>query len=142
MPATRPLLLATGLALALGGGVAVAQTGGYIVRSRTVIRIAPPPREARGERLKWKESKANKCLPVGDIAAAMNTGEKHMDLLLRNRTRMRVKFKGGCRGEDFYAGFYVEPSPDGMLCADRDAVRARTGTSCRIDRFRRLTLDR
>ena len=142
MPLPRPLLLTAGLALALGGGVAAAQNGGYILRSRTVIRIAPPPREARGERLKWKESKANRCLPLGDITAAVDTGERHMDLLLHNRTRLRARFKKGCRGDDFYAGFYVEPSADGLLCTDRDVVRARTGMSCRIDRFRRLTLDR
>ena len=130
------------MTLTAGGGIAWAQkTGGYILRTRSVVRIAPSARADR-DGLKWEESKAGKCLPLGDVAAAVGTGERNMDLLLRNRTRMRVKFKKGCRGDDFYAGFYVEPSPDGLLCADRDVVRARSGMTCRIDRFRRLTLDR
>lgn len=144
MPLSRPALLTSALALSLCGGVAaVAQTSGtLIMRSRTVVRVAPPSRPVPDTELKWDESKANKCQPLGDIAAAVATGERHMDLLMRNRTRIRARFKRGCRGDDFYAGFYVEPSQDGMLCANRDSVRARTGMTCRIDRFRRLTLDR
>ena len=124
------------------GGVAWAQTsGGMVYRSRTIVRIAPPP-AAETRTRKWKESKAAKCQPLRDIAAAVSSTSDHMDLVMRNRTRIRTKFKRGCRGDDFYAGFYVEPSEDGMLCADRDSVRARTGMTCRIDQFRRLTLDR
>lgn len=129
--------------LALGlVGAAVAQTsGGIILRSRTIVRVTPPVLVRDDPTLKWEESKAAKCQPLRSFAAALGTGDRHMDLLLRDGTRLRVRFPKSCRGQDFYAGFYVQPAGDGMLCAGRDSVRARSGMSCRIDRFRRLTLD-
>jgi hypothetical protein len=39
---------------------------------------------------------------------------------------------------DYYFGVYVRPNADGMICADRDAFRARSGGSCGIERFRLL----
>lgn len=126
---------------ALGMGTAAAQTVGSVrVQARSVVRIAPPrfPREP-GE-AKWKERKAAKCQPLRSVAAALGTGDRHMDVLLRDGTRMRARFAKGCRGQDFYAGFYAEPAADGLLCAGRDTVRARSGMSCRIERFRRLAI--
>ncbi len=142
-PSPRALpALAISLALAGAVGVAEAQTrGGIVLRSRTIVRVAPPRVTQDDPRLRWKESKAAKCQPLEDIRAALGTGDRRMDLLMRNGTRLRARFDKRCRAEEFYAGFYVRPSPDGMLCADRDTVRARSGMTCRIDRFRRLTLD-
>ena len=140
--ATPVLALSLALALAAAVGVAEAQTrGGIVLRSRTIVRVAPPRVVQDDPRLKWKEGKAAKCQPLGDFRAALSTGERHMDLLMRNGTRLRARFDKRCRAADFYAGFYVRPSPDGMLCADRDTVRARSGMTCRIEKFRRLTLD-
>ena len=106
-----------------------------------MVRVAPRPVSRATEGLKWKERKAAKCQPLRSLAAALGTGDRHMDIAMRDGTRMRARFAKGCRGQDFYAGFYAEPSPDGLLCADRDSVRARSGMTCRIDRFRRLSLD-
>lgn len=143
--ASRPILLIASAALAtvgLGVGAATAQSIGTIrTQPRSIVRVAPP-RVARDTReLEWKERKAAKCQPLRSIAAALGTGDRHLDVLLRDGTRMRARFAKGCRGQDFYAGFYAEPSADGLLCAGRDSVRARSGMMCRIDRFRSLSLD-
>ncbi len=146
-PAPRPRALSTlalALAIAVAGlvGVAEAQTrGGVVFRSQQIVRVAPPRPSRDDPRLKWDERKAAKCQPLGAFRAALSTGERHMDLLMRDGTRLRARFDKRCRAEEFYAGFYVRPSPDGMLCADRDTVRARSGMTCRIERFRRLVLD-
>ena len=137
---STPLLLAAVLGTA-GVGAATAQTM-RVIRSQTraIVRVAPPAIVRDTDELEWKESKTAKCQPLRSVAAALSTGDRHMDLLLRDGTRLRARFAKGCRGQDFYAGFYAEPSADGLLCAGRDQVRARTGMICRIDRFRRLSL--
>jgi hypothetical protein len=55
---------------------------------------------------------------------------------------LRARLDHGCRALDFYSGFYLRPAPDGNICADRDSVRARSGASCEISRFRRLVAER
>ena len=137
--AATAVLLAS---LALGGAADAQTAGGVILRSRTIVRITPPAVIREDPDIRWKESKAAKCQPLAGFAAAVATESDHMDLLVRDGTRLRARFNRGCRGEDFYAGFYVRPSPDGMLCAGRDSVRARSGMTCRIDKFRRLRAER
>lgn len=127
---------------ALGGAADAQMTGGVILRSRTIVRITPPAVIREDPDIRWKESKTGKCQPLAGFVAAVATESDHMDLMVRDGTRLRARFPRGCRGEDFYAGFYVRPSPDGMLCAGRDSVRARSGMTCRIDKFRRLTAER
>ncbi len=147
--ASRPTLLIASAVLAtvgVGVGAATAQGMGQSMgtiraQTRSMVRVAPPPVERDTRELEWKERKAAKCQPLRSIAAALGTGDRHMDVLLRDGTRMRARFAKGCRGQDFYAGFYAEPSADGLLCAGRDSVRARSGLMCRIDRFRGLSLD-
>ena len=51
---------------------------------------------------------------------------------------MRARLQDECPALDYYRGFYVRPQPDGRICADRDAIRTRSGGDCGIDRFRRL----
>src|SRR3546814_1269102 len=59
-----------------------------------------------------------------------------IDLITRQRQRLRAQLNRGCRALDFYAGFYMEGSKDGKLCEDRDQIHARTGAKCEIDKFR------
>lgn len=135
------VVLAAVLASGLVGSASAQTARGVVYHSRTVLRIAPPRLIRDDPALKWEEKKAAKCQPLRSIAAALGTGERHLDLLMRDGTRMRAKFPKSCRGQDFYAGFYVSPTEDGMICANRDVLKARSGMACRIDRFRRLQLD-
>ena len=112
-----------------------------IIREQTVIRvplrplpIVPLPSPAA----EWKEVRGPKCLDRASIAGAMLFNSKAVDFILRDQTRMRARLQNSCPALDYYAGFYLKPTADGRICQDRDAVHARTGGECRIERFRML----
>ena len=85
----------------------------------------------------WDEEKGPKCLAVGAVAGAMLSGRDSIDLVLRNRQRVRARLDSDCDGLDFYGGFYMQ-TEDGEVCAKRDSIRSRVGGMCRIEKFRLL----
>lgn len=87
----------------------------------------------------WRESRGARCVSPDQIAAATVNGPRTVDLLLRDRTRLRARLQNDCPALDYYSGFYLKPNADGKVCADRDAVHARSGGACEIDAFRKLT---
>ncbi len=64
------------------------------------------------------------------------TRDDSIDLLTDERQRLRARLDENCRTLDFYSGFYVERTDDGMVCADRDVIQARSGVRCEIAEFR------
>ena len=96
------------------------------------VPVRPMP-----NRIDWEEHKGPKCIPSGSIRAAMVSNREHVDFLLFDRTRLRARLSDDCPALDFYSGFYLTPE-DGKICAKRDGIHSRIGTSCRIERFRRL----
>lgn len=113
----------------------------WTIRERVVIRV--PRREPGPDSpVRWKEHKAPRCLKLDEVAAATIAAPASVDLLMSNGRRVRAHLEGECRSAGFYSGFYVRPGPDGKLCADRDAIRIRSGAACEIDRFKLLTQKR
>ncbi len=110
-------------------------------RSRVVVRVqtAQPPMTPAGD---LREKKGPKCIAMGDILAAAVLARSSVDLVLRGGYRVRARFSASCPGLDYYSGFYIVPSSDGKLCADRDAIRDRAGGECAIDKFRQLVARR
>lgn len=86
----------------------------------------------------WKEKKAPKCVPMRNILGMQATQRDSIDLITRQRQRLRARLNDGCRALDFYAGFYMEGNKDGRLCEGRDQLHARTGAKCEVDKFRLL----
>ena len=110
------------------------------VRVMTVQRqliVSVPVRPHPIVQFRWEEDKGPKCVPVGAIAWALLAGEDSIDLVLRNRQRIRAKLDGDCAGLDFYGGLYIHTG-DGQVCAKRDSIRSRVGGTCRIEKFRML----
>ena len=105
------------------------------VQRQMILRV--PVRPYPRMTFKWEEEKGPKCLPVGAIAGAMLSGPDSIDIVLRNRQRMRARLDNDCEGLDFYGGLYLQ-TEDGQLCAKRDSIRSRMGGTCRIDKFRML----
>ncbi len=110
-------------------------------RSRVVVRvqtssISIAPASA------LREKKGPRCVPIDEILAAGVLARSSVDLVLRGGYRMRARFSASCPGLDYYSGFYLVPSADGKICADRDAIRDRAGGECAIDKFRRLVAAR
>ena len=102
---------------------------------RTPWRAAAPP-------VRWDERKAPKCVPVAELSGATILERASVDLMMTSGQRIRAKLGDDCPTLDFYSGFYVKPSSDGMICADRDSIRSRSGGTCPIRRFRLLVPQR
>ena len=113
-----------------------------MVREQILIRVPARIRSAPNGPLpmpiEWKESKGPKCIPMKAIAGATLLSQSSFDLLLRDRSRIRAKLEKSCPALDYYYGFYIRPTGDGQICADRDSVRSRMGGQCGIERFRTL----
>ena len=108
----------------------------FTMRSRVVVRVqtnAPPPPP-----VKLSEKKGPKCVPMADVLGAAVIAGNSVDFVLRGGKRMRARFSANCPALDYYSGFYIKPSADGMICSDRDSIRSRAGGECSIDRFRML----
>ncbi len=84
----------------------------------------------------WKEKKAPKCVAMRNILGMQAVQRDSIDIITRQKQRLRAQLNRGCRALDFYAGFYMQGSKDGKLCEDRDQIHARTGAKCEIDKFR------
>lgn len=142
----RPIFFAAALLCGTAAAVADAQTSSArrmtIIREQRVIRIPLQPMTAiplPRPTPEWKERRGPKCIARADIVGASLSGTSSIDFMLRDRTRLRAKLERSCPGIDYYAGFYVNPTSDGKVCEDRDAVHARSGGECQIDGFRKLT---
>ena len=110
------------------------------VRTMTIQRqmiLRVPVRPHPRVNFRWEEEKGPKCLPVRAIAGAMLSGSHSIDILLRDRQRIRAKLDNECKGLDFYGRFYLQ-TEDGQFCAKRDVIRSRMGGTCQIEKFRLL----
>jgi hypothetical protein len=142
----HPGLSVTLLALALpvlGAGDRVSrarvEAAQLTIRERIVIRVPRMPMATAAPKpIKWKEKKGPKCVAAAGMAGALISARNQVDLVMVGGKRLRVKLDGDCRPLDYYGGFYLRPASDGMICADRDAIRVRSGASCEIDQFRLL----
>jgi hypothetical protein len=128
-----PLLL--GLFGAQAGTVGQAVTR-LIIQDEVILRVPVQPRPLMPE-IEWVEKKGPKCIPAAAIRRAMLSGSEQVDFVLVNRARIRAQFDEDCPALDFYGGFYLQPA-DERLCAHRDAIHSRIGSSCTIERFKEL----
>ncbi len=119
---------------------------GLTVHQQVIIRVSPAPR-APGSRMGnlrqntntiWREERGPRCIPIRHVMGAAQIGQESIDLVLRDASRVRARLERRCVAMDYYFGVYVRPNADGMICADRDEFRARSGSSCGIERFRLL----
>ncbi|MEA3012934.1 MAG: hypothetical protein QOD42_1479 [Sphingomonadales bacterium] len=122
------------------------QGGSVTIHQQIIIRVSPGGRRAMAEQSRalglgpvtWREDRGPRCIVARQIAHADLLRQESFDLVLRDRTRVRARLARRCPALDYYVGFYISPTPDGLICADRDSIRSRAGGECRIDRFRSL----
>jgi hypothetical protein len=131
------------LAVVLGLPAPAPEPAGYqqvTVREQLIVRV--PVRVSQmtpmASLFEWKESKGPRCVPTRAIAGAALLSENSVDLILRDRRRFRAKLDNSCPELDYYFGFYINATIDGLVCADRDIIRSRVGGQCGIERFRAL----
>jgi hypothetical protein len=107
-----------------------------VVREELILRV-PVIRPRIARPIRWEEKKGPKCIGADQIVAAALGGERSIDFLLSDRTRIRAQMDDDCPTLDFYGNFYIQPE-DERVCAKRDEIRSRIGGSCRIEKFRRM----
>lgn len=142
-----PLPLAAALLLALVSGSAPAQRPQFreaqvLIQQQVIVRVPRLP-SAQMRPIVWKEGKKGpKCIALATLAGALITQPRSIDLVLQGGSRIRAQIDKRCPSLDFYSGFYLKPTADGQICADRDSLRTRGGRACEIDRFRTLIAER
>ncbi len=118
-------------------GIEVAQVS---IRRTVVIRVpnaSPPP-----PRIRWREKKTLKCVPVSQLGGYAISQPDSIDLIVKGGARYRAKLERGCPSIAFYSGFYIQPPADGRVCAGRDMFHSRAGGQCGIDKLRTLVPDK
>jgi len=98
--------------------------------------IPPPPEEPPPERL--KQRRMPKCVPVVAIAGVRPLANNRLMLFLRDHRLVGVDLARNCTAQDFYMGFYVSTTSDGLMCAGRDTIHSRAGTTCTIAKVHEL----
>ncbi|HYI49595.1 MAG TPA: hypothetical protein VEX35_14145 [Allosphingosinicella sp.] len=116
------------------------QGGSVTFHQQIIIRVSPGANRAMAQQrpINWQEERGPRCIPARQIAHAALMRQQSFDLILRDRTRLRARLERRCPALDYYVGFYISPTRDGLICAERDSIRSRAGGECRIDRFRTL----
>jgi hypothetical protein len=119
------------------------------IEQRVIVRIAPPGPRLRQSMVpelaplappRMSERKMGKCVPVAGIAAVQPDAGGNLLLFMRDRRLVSANLEKACRARDFYSGFYLERTRDGMLCVDRDKLHSRSGANCAISRMRQLVV--
>lgn len=115
------------------------------VTIRIAPRAAPPPmpvamfaQDSVLEGPRFAERKAGKCLPIGAIAGVQPVSTRKLLLTMRDNRMFTAELEKGCQARDYYSGFLVAQSGDGMICKDRDKLRARSGATCEVSGFRQI----
>jgi len=96
----------------------------------TFLTPPPPTVPQRGP-----ERRQIKCVAMTALAGVRLSGPNQLTLILRDDRMILATLPRICSASAFYSGFYVEPTPDGMLCARRDVVHSRAGANCSLSRL-------
>jgi hypothetical protein len=114
------------------------------IEQRMTIRIAPRAPSPRPFVLDgpnfphFTERNIGRCLPIAGIVGVQPGGGDRLMLFMRDRRTVSLGLEKSCRAQDFYSGFYVERSPDGQICVDRDRLQSRSGANCALTRIRQI----
>jgi hypothetical protein len=130
-----------------GGPLAADNADQVRIEQHFSIRISPggpmmPPdmmddlMDERPER--FEERAMGKCFAAGAIAGVQSTQGNRLLLFMRDQHIISAVLEKACRARDFYSGFYIERSPDGLICVNRDKLQSRSGANCRIAKLRAL----
>ncbi len=93
---------------------------------------------ARGGSNRFEERGMGKCVPVSAISGVQISAQNRLILFMRDQRIISAALEKGCGARDFYSGFYVERSTDGMMCSGRETLQSRTGVSCKLGKLRQL----
>ncbi len=124
-------------ALAAAAGQTSVLYAQVVIEQRTVVRVRPVTLNPKPE-IRWQEKKGPNCILTSNLAGALVSSVNTVDLVLRGGVRVRAKLEKTCSSIDFYQGFYVARSKDGLICSGRETIRSRVGGECQIEKFKLL----
>lgn len=147
LPQPAPVSVAVGEALEAVDPAEQPVVNQVRIEQRVTIRIAPRDPSIRPSMLaemapdfaaqRIMERKMGKCVPVSGIAAVQPDGSRLL-LFMRDQRLVSASLEKTCSARDFYKGFYLERTGDGLLCVERDKLHSRAGASCEISKMRQL----
>jgi hypothetical protein len=117
------------------------------IEQRVTIRVsprqAPMPAmmfeaDSGSSGARFIERKYGKCLPMSGIVGVQPVSGRKLLLIMRDERMFTAELEKGCQARDFYSGFLVAKSSDGMICKERDKLRARSGATCEVNGFRQI----
>ncbi|HTN15308.1 MAG TPA: hypothetical protein VL094_10930 [Sphingomonadaceae bacterium] len=85
-----------------------------------------------------EERKFGNCISAEGIAGVATSADNRLLLFMRDRKVISAALEKACSARDFYSGFYVQHTEDGMLCVKRDKIHSRAGAKCELKQFRQL----
>lgn len=83
------------------------------------------------------ERKIGNCVSISRIAG-VQTNVDRLLLYMSDRRVVSARLERACSPRDFYSGFYLSKSDDGLLCVDRDTLQSRSGANCKLSQIRQL----
>ncbi len=102
------------------------------------VPLSAPSMDAKADKSAAKISKKGRgCVPVEAIAGAVVADDRTVELSLKDGSRWRMRFADACPALGYYQGFYYRRAQAKYLCAQHDAVIARSGGECPIDSLTR-----
>jgi hypothetical protein len=126
------------------------ELGQVRIEQRVVIRISPSSPAAREQMMadltrrrtsptSYEEEKLKGCIAIsGIVGVEPAPAQNRLLLFMRDRRILSAALERACDARDYYAGFYIERSEDGQLCARRDLLQSRAGASCKVAQLNRL----
>lgn len=109
-----------------------------IVRITPLGRVAPPPVVSLPSDAAPRRRPGNaaaECIPIAGIAGVRIGDERNLLLYMHDRRVIGTQLERSCQVSSFYSGFYVERPADGLLCAGRERLHARSGADCLLGSF-------
>jgi hypothetical protein len=98
---------------------------------RGTFFVPPPPVPSK----RAPDRRQIRCVALSALGGLRLSGANQITLVLRDERMVLATLPKICSASAFYSGFYVEPTPDGMLCARRDVIHSRAGANCSIGRL-------
>lgn len=121
------------------------------IEERITIRVAPRPSpmammpsmfaqelDSGADGPRYIEKKMGKCVPVASIVGVQPGGGNRLIMMMKDRRVVSAALSKSCQSRDYYSGFLVAKSADGMICQGRDQLLARNGANCQVSGFRQI----
>ncbi len=115
------------------------------IERRVIIRIAPSDEATRTSLMaelprremeeNFEEVPYRNCVSAESIVGVRAMRDNRLLLFTRNQQILTASLERDCSAQAFYSGFYVERNADGQICARRDQLQSRAGSSCAVSGF-------